>query len=33
MADLAAEQDVSLKVLWHRRWRGEARLRDWALSA
>ncbi len=28
MADLAAEQQVSLKVLWHRRWRGEARLRE-----
>ncbi len=27
MADLAAEQNVSVKVLWHRRWRGEARLR------
>lgn len=30
MADLAAEQNVSLKVLWHRRWRAEARLRDFA---
>lgn len=32
MADLAAEQEVSLKVLWHRRWRAEARLRElpWA---
>jgi DNA-directed RNA polymerase specialized sigma24 family protein len=28
MADLAAEQQVSLKVLWHRRWRAEARLRE-----
>ncbi len=27
MEDLAAEQQVSRKVLWHRRWRGEARLR------
>ena len=33
MADLAAEQQVTLKVLWHRRWRAEARLRDCALSA
>lgn len=30
MADLAAEQQVSVKVLWHRRWRGEARLRELA---
>lgn len=28
MADLAAEQQVSIKVLWHRRWRAEARLRE-----
>ena len=28
MADLAAEQHVSLKVLWHRRWRAEVRLRE-----
>ena len=28
MADLAAEQSVSVKVLWHRRWRAEARLRQ-----
>lgn len=28
MAELAAEQQVALKVLWHRRWRGEARLRE-----
>ncbi|HTN99559.1 MAG TPA: hypothetical protein VL068_02690 [Microthrixaceae bacterium] len=27
MTDIAAEQQVSLKVLWHRRWRAEARLR------
>lgn len=27
MADLAIEQQVSLKVLWHRRWRAEGRLR------
>lgn len=33
MADLAAEQQVPLKVLWHRRWRGEARLRDVALAS
>jgi DNA-directed RNA polymerase specialized sigma24 family protein len=33
MTDLALEQQVSLKVLWHRRWRAEARLRDCALSA
>lgn len=32
MADLAAEQQISLKVLWHRRWRGEARLRDLPLA-
>ncbi|KAA0235953.1 MAG: hypothetical protein EDR02_02010 [Actinobacteria bacterium] len=32
MADLAAEQQVSLKVLWHRRWRGEARLRELPLA-
>ena len=28
MAELAAEQQVPLKVLWHRRWRAEARLRE-----
>lgn len=33
MTDLADEQQVSLKVLWHRRWRAEARLRECALSA
>jgi DNA-directed RNA polymerase specialized sigma24 family protein len=33
MADLAAEQDVSLKVLWHRRWRAEARLRALPLAS
>ncbi len=33
MADLAAEQEVSLKVLWHRRWRAEARLRDLPLAS
>ena len=27
MTDLAAEQQIPLKVLWHRRWRAEARLR------
>ena len=27
MKGLAAEQNVSRKVLWHRRWRGEARIR------
>lgn len=32
MADLAEEQQVSLKVLWHRRWRGEARLRALPLA-
>ena len=32
MADLAAEQHVTLKVLWHRRWRAEARLRDLPLA-
>lgn len=32
MADLAAEQQVSLKVLWHRRWRAEARLRELPLA-
>ncbi len=33
MADLAAEQQVTLKVLWHRRWRAEARLRELALAS
>lgn len=33
MADLAAEQQVSLKVLWHRRWRAEARLRELPLAS
>lgn len=33
MADLAAEQHVTLKVLWHRRWRAEARLRDLPLAS
>lgn len=33
MADLAAEQQVSLKVLWHRRWRAEARLRGLPLAS
>jgi DNA-directed RNA polymerase specialized sigma24 family protein len=33
MSDLAAEQQVSPKVLWHRRWRAEARLRERAMSA
>ena len=33
MADLAAEQQVTLKVLWHRRWRAEARLRDLPLAS
>jgi hypothetical protein len=33
MADLAAEQRVTLKVLWHRRWRAEARLRDLPLAS
>lgn len=28
MADLAEEQQVTVKVLWHRRWRAEARLRE-----
>jgi hypothetical protein len=32
MADLASEQQVSLKVLWHRRWRAEARLRELPLA-
>ena len=32
MADLAAEQQVPLKVLWHRRWRAEARLRELPLA-
>jgi len=32
MAALAAEQRVSLKVLWHRRWRAEARLRELPLA-
>jgi hypothetical protein len=32
MADLAAEQRVALKVLWHRRWRAEARLRELPLA-
>lgn len=33
MAELAAEQQVSLKVLWHRRWRAEARLRELPLAS
>lgn len=33
MADLAAEQRVSLKVLWHRRWRAEGRLRQLPLAS
>lgn len=33
MADLALEQNVPIKVLWHRRWRGEARLRDLATAS
>jgi len=33
MADLASEQAVSLKVLWHRRWRAEARLRELPLAS
>lgn len=33
MADLAAEQEVPLKVLWHRRWRAEARLRELPLAS
>lgn len=33
MADLAAEQQVPLKVLWHRRWRAEARLRELPLAS
>ncbi len=33
MADLASEQQVSLKVLWHRRWRAEARLRELPLAS
>jgi hypothetical protein len=32
MADLAVEHGVSRKVLWHRRWRAEARLRDLPLA-
>lgn len=32
MAALAAEQNVSRKVLWHRRWRGEAQLRTLPLA-
>lgn len=28
MAEIAAEQQLSIKVLWHRRWRAEGRLRD-----
>jgi hypothetical protein len=32
MTDLAAEQQIPLKVLWHRRWRAEARLRDLPLA-
>ena len=30
MVDLAAEQRVAVKVLWHRRWRAEARLRKFS---
>jgi nucleotide-binding universal stress UspA family protein len=33
MADLAAEQQVTLKVLWHRRWRAEGRLRELPLAS
>ena len=33
MADLAAEQHVTRKVLWHRRWRAEARLRELPLAS
>ncbi len=33
MADLAAEQQVPVKVLWHRRWRGEARFRELPLAS
>lgn len=33
MADLAAEQQVPVKVLWHRRWRAEARLRELPLAS
>jgi hypothetical protein len=33
MADLAAEQHVTRKVLWHRRWRAEARLRQIPLAS
>jgi hypothetical protein len=33
MADLAAEQQVTVKVLWQRRWRAEARLRDLPLAS
>lgn len=33
MADLADEQAVPVKVLWHRRWRAEARLRDLPLAS
>lgn len=32
MTDLAAEQHVSRKVLLHRRWRAEARLRELPLA-
>src|SRR3546814_2839985 len=32
MAELAAEQTVTVKVLWHRRWRAEARPRDFPLT-
>lgn len=33
MADLAVEHQVPLKVLWHRRWRAEARLRELPLAS
>ncbi|MGQ0823794.1 MAG: hypothetical protein ACT4OX_01980 [Actinomycetota bacterium] len=33
MTDLAAEQKVALKVLWHRRWRGESRVRELLLAS
>ncbi len=33
MADLAAEQQIPLKVLWHRRWRAEVRLREFDLAS
>lgn len=33
MAELADEQQVRLKVLWHRRWRAEARLRALPLAS